>query len=122
MEVLVNGGLPALALFALFYGRLLAAMYRIARGAHETLVRYLATGTAVALLGFLIGALGPSTAVSFAPMWVLFGLALALIVRANTLQTQTRPIRSEADRDGAPAAWSRASSDGAAASAVEGRA
>lgn len=122
MEVLVNGGLPALALFALFYGRLLAAMYRIARGVHETLVRYLATGTAVALLGFLIGALGPSTAVSFAPMWVLFGLALALIVRANALHTQTRPIRPEADRDGAPAAWSKASSDGAAASAVEGRA
>ena len=37
----------------------------------------------VALIGYAVGCLGPSTAIGFAPMWILFGLALAVIVRAE---------------------------------------
>jgi hypothetical protein len=57
---------------------------RVSRSAEDRLLRYLSTCTFVALLGYLVGALGPSTAVSFAPMWILLGLALALVTRHRT--------------------------------------
>jgi len=38
---------------------------------------------ALALLGFITGSLGPSTAIHFAPMWITFGLCLTTIVLAR---------------------------------------
>ena len=83
LEVLVDGGLPALILYLIIYFGLAAAMYRVARRARVALTRYLAISVLVALIGYVVGCLGPSTAIGFAPMWVLFGLAMAVIVRAE---------------------------------------
>jgi O-antigen ligase len=83
LEVLVDGGLPALVLYLIIYFGLAGAMYRVARRARVALTRYLAISVLVALIGYAVGCLGPSTAIGFAPMWVLFGLALAVIVRAE---------------------------------------
>lgn len=83
LEVLVDGGLIAFILYVTFYVGLLLALLRVARRAHDTLYRYLAVGTFLALVGYVLGCLGPSTAISFAPMWILFGLALAIVIRAN---------------------------------------
>jgi len=83
LEVLVDGGLVAFALYVTFYLGLLVALVRIARHTTDALHRYLAVGTFLALVGYILGCLGPSSAISFAPMWILFGLALALVVRAN---------------------------------------
>jgi teichuronic acid biosynthesis protein TuaE len=83
LEVLVDGGLPALVLYLIIYFGLAAAMYRVARRARVALTRYLALSVLIALIGYAVGCLGPSTAIGFAPMWILFGLALAVIVRAE---------------------------------------
>jgi hypothetical protein len=83
LEVLVDGGLPALALYVVFFSGLIAAMVRVARRASDPLLRYLAVGAALALVGYILGCLGPSTAVAFAPMWILFGLCLAIVTRAQ---------------------------------------
>ena len=46
-------------------------------------MRYLASGSVLALLGFTVGALGPSSSVGFAPMWILYGVGLAVILRSR---------------------------------------
>jgi O-antigen ligase len=80
LEVLVNGGLVGLGLFIALYAYMAVGQVRAARGGRDPLVRYLGLAGGLALLGFLAGSLGPSTAVAFAPMWVTFGLCLATIV------------------------------------------
>jgi teichuronic acid biosynthesis protein TuaE len=85
LEVIVDGGLPAFVLHALLYFGLLAAMWRIARRGADHLLRYLAAATMLSLTGYLIGALGPSSAISFAPMWILWGLSIAVMIRQRAV-------------------------------------
>ena len=61
----------------------MVVLWPIARHDPDRLTRYLACGTWLALLGFTIGALGPSSSVSFAPMWILYGLGLAVVSRSR---------------------------------------
>lgn len=79
LEVLVNGGLVGFALWLGLYGLLLRGCLRAGRRAREPLVRYLGLAGALALLGYVFGALGPSTAIHFAPMWITLGLALVAV-------------------------------------------
>jgi len=89
LEVIVDGGLPAFVLHALLYFGLLASMWRIARRGADPLLRYLAAAIMLALTGYVIGALGPSTALSFAPMWILWGLAIAVMIRQRAVARVT---------------------------------
>lgn len=82
-ETYVNGGLVGFGLHLVFFVGLFLALWQTARRHADPLVRYLAGGTALALLGFIVGALGPSSSVSFAPMWIMYGLGLAVISRAR---------------------------------------
>jgi hypothetical protein len=45
-------------------------------------VRYAGTAGTLALTGWIVGSLGPSTAIHFAPMWITFGLAMATLALA----------------------------------------
>ncbi len=83
LETYVNGGLVGFALHLVFYVGLLVTLWPVARRDPDPFVRYLASGTVLALLGFTIGALGPSSSVSFAPMWVVYGLGLAVVSRSR---------------------------------------
>lgn len=99
-EVFVNSGLPGFVLFVLFFAGCIVVCWRAMRRSRSRTEGWLAAAVTTALLGFIVGAFGPSTAASFAPMWVLYGLALAVVVRAR-------------DGDGAAAA-----AGGAAAAAL----
>lgn len=79
LEVGVNLGLVGLGLYALFYAYLFTRQLRIARRAPDPLVRYLALAGAASLAGFVMGSLGPSTVIHFAPMWIMFGLGMLTI-------------------------------------------
>ncbi|HJW75835.1 MAG TPA: O-antigen ligase family protein [Thermoleophilia bacterium] len=83
MEVFVDGGLPGFIFYCLFFAGLLVTLWRIGRDSEDPLLRYLGTATAIAVAGYAIGSLGPSSAFSFSPMWVLFGLGLAVVLRAE---------------------------------------
>ncbi len=83
LETYANGGLVGFALHLVFFLLLAFAMWPIARHDPDLFTRYLASGTWLALLGFTIGAVGPSSSVSFAPMWILYGLGLAVVSRAR---------------------------------------
>ena len=83
LEVLVNGGLVGFALYLLFYLTLLRRQARAARRSADPLVRYLCLAGALSLVGWIIGSIGPSTAIHFAPMWIVFGLGMGALVLAR---------------------------------------
>ena len=85
LEVGVNLGLVGLGIYILFYLHLATRQLRISRTSPDPLVRYLALAGAASLAGFVIGSLGPSTVIHFAPMWIMFGLGMLTIrLAANT--------------------------------------
>jgi teichuronic acid biosynthesis protein TuaE len=79
----VNGGLVGLALYLGFYLTLLRGQLQATRRARDGLVRYLGLAGGLALIGFVAGSLGPSTAIHFAPMWITFGLCMITMVLAR---------------------------------------
>jgi len=117
LEVLVDGGLPALLIFLAIWLLLLQAMARVARHARDPLLRYLGAATGVALIGFGIAIVGPSTAVLFPPMAVLLGLAVAILIGAR--RETAAPAQAAADdpwrpSDGADLLDSRTTRESAA--------
>jgi O-antigen ligase len=80
LEVLVNGGIVGFALYLLFYLTLLRGQTRAARRAADPFVRYLALAGALALIGWIVGSIGPSSAIHYAPMWIVFGLGMGALV------------------------------------------
>jgi teichuronic acid biosynthesis protein TuaE len=102
MEVFVDGGLPGLLLFLTLYLLLLASMVRVARYARDALLRYLGAATAIALAGFSVAIIGPSTAIKFPPMAILFGLGLAVLIRARREDRESDAVLAPAD-GGSPA-------------------
>jgi O-antigen ligase len=93
LEVLVNGGIVGFALYLLFYLTLLRGQTRAARRSSDPLVRYMALAGALSLVGWILGSLGPSTAIHFAPMWIMFGLGMGALVLANR-EREERPSAS----------------------------
>ncbi len=83
LEVLVNTGLIGLALYVCFYVHLVSRQLRAVRRTRDPLVRYLSLSGCVALVGFTAGSLGPSSVLTFAPMWITFGLGMLAIVLAR---------------------------------------
>jgi teichuronic acid biosynthesis protein TuaE len=83
LEVFVDGGLPGLLIFLAMYAAALASMVRVVRRSRDPLLRYLGTATAVSLAGLTIALFGPSTAIKFPPIAILFGLAVAILIRAR---------------------------------------
>ncbi len=82
-ETYADGGLVGFALHLVFFLLLLLTLWPIARRDPDAFTRYLASGAVLALLGWTIGAVGPSSSVSFAPVWILYGLGLAVISRSR---------------------------------------
>ena len=83
LETYADGGLVGFALHVVFFLLLVIALWPVARHDPDPLTRYLACGTWLALLGWTIGSVGPSSSVSFAPMWILYGLGLAVVSRSR---------------------------------------
>jgi teichuronic acid biosynthesis protein TuaE len=83
LETYADGGLVGFALHLVFFLVLLLTLWPIARTDPDPLTRYLASGTVLALLGWTVGAVGPSSSVSFAPLWILYGLGLAVVSRSR---------------------------------------
>ncbi len=83
LEVLVNLGLVGLAAYVAMYLTLLRGQWRAAKSSDDPLVQWLGLSGALALVGFVIGSLGPSSVITFAPMWITFGLGMLTLVLAR---------------------------------------
>lgn len=79
LEVLVNGGVLMFVGYVLFYAALLWNLFRVVVGSGDQLLAFAAAGLFVALVGYTMGSLSPSSAIHFTPMWIHFGLSLAVI-------------------------------------------
>jgi teichuronic acid biosynthesis protein TuaE len=104
MEVLVDGGLPGLVFYLLFYVGLFVALWGIGRDSADPQLRFLGTATSIAVAGYVIGCWGPSSVFDFPPMWVLFGLGLAVVLRAERLEEGQSGHRALPDLRGEAAA------------------
>jgi hypothetical protein len=91
LETYANGGVVAVGAQLVFYLTLLVLLWPILLRHRDPLLRYLATGTWLALIGYSVGALGPSSALSFVPMWILYGLGIAVVVQARLQARAARP-------------------------------
>lgn len=91
LEVLVDGGVVGLALYLLFFLTLVRRQARVSRRTRDPLVRYMALAGALSLIGWIVGSVGPSTAIHFAPMWIVFGLGMGALV----LDRSTAPLPQE---------------------------
>jgi O-antigen ligase len=91
LEVLVDGGVVGLALYLLFFATLLRRQTRVFRRARDPLVRYMALAGSLALVGWIVGSVGPSTAIHFAPMWIVFGLGMGALVLDGRTREESGP-------------------------------
>lgn len=80
LEVMVNLGLVGFAIYVALYLTLLRGQFRAARRSEDPFVRWLGLSGALAMVGFVVGSLGPSSVIHFAPMWIAFGLGMLTIV------------------------------------------
>src|ERR1019366_7013357 len=88
LEVAVDLGVVGLALYVLFYVHLLTRQLRSARHTTDPLVRYLSLAGGISLIGLVVGSLDPSSMITFAPMWVIFGLGLIALAAADRARAQ----------------------------------
>jgi hypothetical protein len=57
-------------------------------------VQWLGLSGGLSLVGFVVGALGPSSAIHFAPMWITLGLGMLTLVLARASATDSPPIET----------------------------
>jgi teichuronic acid biosynthesis protein TuaE len=89
LEVLVDGGLFVFVGYLLFYVGLICGLFRVAVTARGALMAFAATALLAALVGYTVGALAPSSAIHFTPMWIHFGLSMAVINLHRTQRAQS---------------------------------
>ncbi|MFC4077400.1 O-antigen ligase family protein [Salinithrix halophila] len=82
-EVLVNFGVGVFLLYMTLYFWMLWRLFRLARVKEAVglspVIRWGATASFIALIGYFFGGMSPSTAIHFTPMWIVYGFALAVI-------------------------------------------
>ncbi|WP_170839695.1 O-antigen ligase family protein [Lihuaxuella thermophila] len=84
LEILVNFGVIIFVLYMALYFWLLWRLWKLVglKNSPETspLVRWGAVSSLAALIGYFVGGVAPSTAIHFTPMWISYGLALAVVI------------------------------------------
>lgn len=85
LEVVVEAGVVVGLLFIAWYIWVMRQMFRIAYHFTDKELRYLASASGVAMLAFVPAAVSASSVMYFLPMWLLLGLAGALLARASEL-------------------------------------
>jgi teichuronic acid biosynthesis protein TuaE len=79
LEVLVNGGIFIFVGYLSFYAYLVYNLFMVATKTKTMLIAWVASALFAALLGYTLGSLSPSSAIHFTPMWIHFGLSLAVV-------------------------------------------
>lgn len=80
IELLVNGGYPLFLPFVVWYGKLAYELHgHRQRFRADPKLAYYTGALSLALVGFIPGAISPSSTVYVLPMYILFGMAIAMV-------------------------------------------
>lgn len=93
VELLVDGGVLFAALFFTWGAWLVWRLWHVGRTSSDTMLRYLGQSLSLGCIGFLFAAIGPSSVIYMLPMWMVIGLALA-VVWLNAEAKSTAPPES----------------------------
>ena len=100
-EVLVNFGVIIFVLYMALYFLIIWRLGKLAllkTSPHiSPVIRWGATSCLAAMIGYFIGGIAPSTAIHFTPMWICYGLSLAVIVLGETQKKKKKSINRARD-------------------------
>ena len=83
LETALDFGVPFLALFLLWYVRLMMALFGVMRRAAEPWLLWVSASLLLSLFGFVVGSTSPSSVIAWKPMWVVLGLSIAVVRMAK---------------------------------------
>lgn len=79
IEVLVEAGVVVFVLFVIWYTAIALNLFKIYRKTKDSFYRYQSGSLFLAFSIFAIAAVSASSVIYFFPMWIMFGLSIALI-------------------------------------------
>lgn len=98
-EVLVNFGVIIFVLYIALYGWMLWRLWKLASlkisPNISPVIRWGAISSLAALTGYFIGGMAPSTAIHFTPMWILYGIGLAVIALGEREKEKVKDLTGE---------------------------
>lgn len=80
VEILVEGGFLITTLALFWYSGLILNMWKLSKEVDNPFIQYMGQSLLLALLGFIPAAIAASSTIYFFPMWIMFGLAISMIV------------------------------------------
>jgi teichuronic acid biosynthesis protein TuaE len=102
LEVLVDFGVIIFVLYMALYVWMLWRLWKLARlktsPEISPLVRWGAVSSLAALVGYVFGGVAPSTAIHYTPMWISYGLGLAVIVLGEIQRKGTKSVSEDRER------------------------
>jgi len=79
IELLVEGGIIFFGIFLLWYGSTIFNLLKISKWNKNKKLSYYASSLFLSMIGFVPAAIAASSTIYFFPMWIMFGMAIAVI-------------------------------------------
>ena len=79
IEILVEGGVVFFSLMIVWYGSIIFNLFKISKLGSNNQIKYYASALLLAMIGFIPAAIAASSTIYFFPMWIMFGMAIAII-------------------------------------------
>ena len=79
IEILVEGGVVFFSLMIIWYVSIIYNLFIISKLGSNNQIKYYASALLLAMIGFIPAAIAASSTIYFFPMWIMFGMAIAII-------------------------------------------
>ena len=79
IELLVEGGVVFFSLLLLWYGSIIINLFKITKWNRNKKLNYYASSLLLSMIGFIPAAIAASSTIYFFPMWIMFGMSIAVI-------------------------------------------
>lgn len=89
-ELLVNGGVLFFVAFVVWYVKLGYELFHISKNTENDRLKYFASSSSLALVGFSVAAISASSVIYYFPTWLLLGFSIATINNYHRYIDQSR--------------------------------
>ncbi len=79
IELLVEGGVVFFGLILIWYGSIIFNLFKISKWNGKEKLNYYASSLLLSMIGFIPAAIAASSTIYFFPMWIMFGMSIAVI-------------------------------------------